>query len=320
MVMRPQPPRERRGAARDPVAGGGVVSRFSSGLRIAKGYPSFPDGETDVSHRKTDLVLLVLAATLLWLPLAWGGVQGPAAAGVESAPIFASDLPAGARPEPPAVPEGTMQFVHDDGSIDSAYGVFRIPTYDRTLAGLWLNRFTVGHGVQIDSISIFWPPAAANIEPGYQLLLVAYYDADMDGDPSNAVRLGTDKLVTISALSQWQTWPVDFTVPGNGDLYVGFVDMWARVQGGLPPPLKYAASADEDDPKCRSYMIHQVVDTTLVDYEDINGNAVIDIVHSASTGQLDNLMIRASGTPLAGDQVFTHGFDDVIPCTVIWNR
>lgn len=257
-------------------------------------------------------VLFLLAAACMLPRAALAGDITPRIA-ADSLPVTA----AAAEPRPDAV-LATREFKLDDGSLESAFGVFRIPTYDATLGGVWLNRFAVGHATKIHEISIFWPPSVTNLEPGWQGMLVAYYDADMDGDPSNAVRLGSDEFFTIAGLSQWQSWAVDFTVPGPGDLYIGFVDLWARVPGGLPLPLIYAAATDTDNPRCQSYMIYQMSDQVLVNYDDLGANAIIDIVHSPSDNALANLMIRAKGDPLPGDdRVFTHGFDNLILCSIV---
>ena len=87
---------------------------------------------------------------------------------------------------------GDLDFILDDGSIESAHGVFRVPQYDRNIAALYMNRFPMGAPVTIDRVDIYWPPPVTNVAAGLDVLLVAYYDADGDGDPRNATRLGSD--------------------------------------------------------------------------------------------------------------------------------
>lgn len=260
-----------------------------------------------------------LPCTVFGVLAGLGGVSAHAA-GTGSGHVTLSESPAGVVfPAPQGQPgerAAALEFVYDDGSIDSAYGVFRIPQYDRSLGGLFLNRFPVGHPLQVDSISILWPPPVANVAPGLPVMLVAYYDADTDGNPANAVRLGSDVEVTVGASGQWATYPVDFQLPAAGDLYVGFVSLWARVPDGLPLPLQYPGSADRDTPHCQSYMAYPDNPLVLVNYDNIGANAVIEIVHSRETMEVDDLMIRATGQALPGDDLFMNGFDNLIACTI----
>ncbi|MCK9488379.1 MAG: hypothetical protein M0Q42_03065 [Xanthomonadales bacterium] len=249
------------------------------------------------------------------------GAASAHAAGSGSARIDLSDSSSVAPlPTDPPIQPGergsTLQFIYDDGSIESAHGVFRIPQYDRSVAGVYLNRFPVGHPLKVDSISIFWPPPVANVAPGLELMLVAYYDADIDGNPANAVRLGSDVHVTVGAQGEWSTYPVDFDVPAAGDLYVGFVNLWARVPNGVALPLQYPGSADSDNPHCQSYMAYQSNPLMLVDYDDIGANAVIEVLHDPDTMGVEDFMIRATGQALPGDDLFTNGFDNLIACTI----
>lgn len=262
----------------------------------------------------THLANLAFAIALLASPFA-ASAQNASAVEAAAVPIFTDELAAnGMRPAATAAAE---TFILDDGQITGAYGVFKIPTYDYTLDGVWLNRFTVGHGVTLKHITIFWPPEVVNVDPTWNVGLVAYYDADMDGNPRNAVRLGSDTVVTVGALSQWKTYAVNFTVPAAGDVYVGFVDLWAQVPGGWPLPLKYIASISDNNPQCRSYALHQATTDFFADFDNLDNNDVMQILTQVDDSTAPtNLMIRADGDPLGGDAIFKHGFDNLSPCVV----
>jgi hypothetical protein len=166
---------------------------------------------------------------------------------------------------------------------------------------VWINRFHASDALTIHSISVFWPePSMAGGDLlGLQANLVAYYDVDGDGDPRNAVRVGTDALVTISATGDFVTYPVAFDVPAAGDVYIGFVDQWA-LAGGFSPRL-YPAAIDESSPQGMSF--YSSVDTPPVDIVNLANNTYTDFFNDA------NLMIRAtvtgggSGAPCSGPAV-----------------
>ncbi len=128
-------------------------------------------------------------------------------------------------------------FRNDDGSYETAYG------YNNTqqqYPAVFINRFTVPPGNEdlvIDSIAVAWPdPGTANGDlVGKQVNLVAYYDADGEGDVWSAVRLGGDHFVEIGATGVFERYPVNFTVPGEGDVFIGYSDVFAS--GGTSPIL-----------------------------------------------------------------------------------
>ncbi|HEY0231165.1 MAG TPA: hypothetical protein VGC55_07930, partial [Dokdonella sp.] len=126
----------------------------------------------------------------------------------------------------PWTPQGSLQFQWDDGSVEDALGV---GANGAEQAAVWLNRFHASDALVIHTISIGWPPIdlSGGDLVGLQANLVVYYDADGDGDPTNAVRVGTDDFVTIAATGDFQTYPTDFSIPAGGDVYIGFVDQWA---------------------------------------------------------------------------------------------
>lgn len=128
---------------------------------------------------------------------------------------------------------GGIPFALDDGSYEAIVGLGQVP-------GVWLNRFSVFEPTTINSVAVLWPQQDEEGSlVGLQANLVAYYDADGDGDPSNAVRLGTDELVTIARLDHFDSYPTHFEVPGAGDVYIGFVEHW--ITNGYPLALSAAA-------------------------------------------------------------------------------
>ena len=67
----------------------------------------------------------------------------------------------------------------------------------------------------IHEISVYWPVGDGDLT-GLQANLVVYYDADGDGDPTNAVRIGTDMLVPVAVTGNFETYQTDFSIPGGG--------------------------------------------------------------------------------------------------------
>lgn len=118
---------------------------------------------------------------------------------------------------------GGFLYALDDGAYEQIVGM------GSPIAGIWLNRYSVLEAQTINSISVMWPKQAIGNPDallGLPVNLVAYYDADGDGDPKNAARLGGDRIVTIDAIDRFQTYATQFEVPGPGDIYIGFVEHW----------------------------------------------------------------------------------------------
>jgi hypothetical protein len=224
-----------------------------------------------------------------------------AAAGKQFVPRHPATLSASGPPSHPSHPapwspraaNGSavdFTFQLDDGTAENAVG-FGTAT---TEAGVvWINRFSASGALTIDSISIYWPDATqgGGDLTGLQPNLVVYYDAGSTGSPTNAVRLGTDDLVTISTLAAFQTYTTSFSVPGVGDVYIGFVDQWALV-GGFTPKL-FPAALDQSSPSAGMSWISGAgtapTDITTLGNNDTNGT--ID-----SFGLPGNWLIRATGT------------------------
>jgi hypothetical protein len=206
-------------------------------------------------------------------------------------------------PWAPRGSDGTLLFQLDDGSYDYWLGIAVTPLPPDSLeyGAVWINRYRVPDGVgafTINSISIEWPSHGGNLI-GLQPNLVAYYDADGDGDPTNAVRLGTDTLVTIGSLDTFETYPVNFQVPGQGDVYIGFVDQWALIPGGYSPPYEPVAVDSMDNLRGhhsadRSYVSFGSDADVPTDINNLANNFVTDIIDHSGTG--GNFLIRATGT------------------------
>ncbi|NCT66979.1 MAG: hypothetical protein GXC76_04950 [Rhodanobacteraceae bacterium] len=183
----------------------------------------------------------------------------------------------------------TIQFMLDDGSYEDNIGwVDNSVTPNVEFPAIWVNRFTVTQALTVDSISIMWPNNTDGTLVGKQVNLVAYYDADGDGNPANSVRLGTDKLVTIGALNTFETYVTSFSVPGAGDVYIGFIDSFAA--GGVAPALYPAAIDTSSTSAARSYVAAM---NTGDANPNLGANDVIGTIDSF--GFAGNWLIRATG-------------------------
>ncbi|MCW5579074.1 MAG: hypothetical protein KIS89_10550 [Dokdonella sp.] len=187
-------------------------------------------------------------------------------------------------------PLASYTFQLDDGTYENSVGFVDSGPPAVEWGAVWINRFNVTEALTIDSISIMWPTNPEGTLVGMQPNLVVYYDADADGDPTNAQRIGTDQLVTIAALDVFETYTTSFVVPGAGDVYVGFVDQWA-LAGGYTPRL-FPAALDEDASQGMSHVSGAGTPPTNIDDLSANDlNGTID-----SFGLAGNWLIRATGT------------------------
>ncbi|HEX5122587.1 MAG TPA: hypothetical protein VFV97_05005 [Rhodanobacteraceae bacterium] len=193
----------------------------------------------------------------------------------------------------PWAPAGSIQFQLDDGSAETAISLNDGSTQTQSA---YMNRFTVTPGTgafTIDSISIFWPGSdlAGGDLTGLQVNLVAWYDVDGDGDPSNAVRLGGDDLVTIDSPGSVQTYTTSFSVPGDGDIYVGFVDTFAG-----SPPL-FSTAMDTDSSAHSSFVAANPGAGTPPDLDNLGNNEALGVIDDITGGALaGNWLIRATGS------------------------
>lgn len=181
--------------------------------------------------------------------------------------------------------EGGFLYALDDGVYEQILGM-------GTLPGVWLNRYSVIEAQTINSISVMWPKQATgnrNALLGLPVNLVAYYDADADGDPKNAVRLGGDRIVTIDALDRFLTYPTQFEVPGPGDIYIGYVEHWP-----MDPSMDplYPAAFDSSAYAGASYA--SVNFGGPPDIDDLGANGFTSIVGALGAG--GNFTFRATGS------------------------
>jgi hypothetical protein len=192
----------------------------------------------------------------------------------------------------PWSPQGSIQFQLDDGSYENNIGwgdSQSNPTTENS--AVWVNRYTATGALTVDSVSIMWPQDSAGTLVGKQVNLVAYYDADGDGDPTNAVRLGTDNPQTIASLDAFLTYTTNFSVPGAGDVYIGFFNTYAN---GTTTPLLHPAAMDDSTPLGDSWLGASNTGDGNVDFA---ANEVVGTIGDLSGGQLDgSWLIRATGT------------------------
>ena len=219
----------------------------------------------------------------------------PIAAAAQSGAI-AVRAAAGSRRVSPWLGEigNALAFAHDDGSYELT---LTLPHGPNEADAIWLNAFAPAPGIgafTLDTISIAWPANDVGTLVGRQVNLLAYYDADADGNPFNAVRLGGDQFVTIDALDAFVAYPVNFRVPGDGDVYVGFENAYAR---GDSWPRLYPAALDGTAPLGHSWLAGNVVGDAVLD--DLARNAIVGRVEDF--GAPGNWMIRATGTDADND-------------------
>jgi len=232
------------------------------------------------------------AATAAAVPLAPVPAPGPAAPAGAAPSAVGHGGKAGSRmPAPWTGPsgDGSLAFVLDDGSYENTFNLSR--GYEEA-AAIYLNRFAAPSGTgafTIDTVSIQWPQNADGSLVGRQVNLLAYYDADRDGDPINAVRLGGDQFVTIGALDQFVDYPASFRVPGEGDVYVGFESSYAR--GGGWPRL-FPAAVDTDAPVRAASWVGGAGNGDP-DLDHLARNIIIG--HLETFGSPGNWHIRATG-------------------------
>lgn len=227
-------------------------------------------------------------ATLLPYARAKAGV-GKATSTRVPATIAARAIARPSRAASPWLPSDAFTLQLDDGSAETALGA---GDASGEQAAVYLNRYVASDAMTIHSVGVYWPSGDGDLA-GLQANLVAYYDADGDGDPRNALRLGVDALVPIARTGNFETYAVDFEVPAAGDVYLGFVDQWA-LAGHFTPRL-FPAALDESAPQGRSYI--SSTSTPPVDLSNLGNNDITGTIGDVEQGTLDgNLMIRAVAT------------------------
>jgi hypothetical protein len=200
-------------------------------------------------------------------------------------------------PWAPVGPDGSTVFSVDDGSYENTIGLNNgNGGGNESFGAIWVNRFTATGALTIDSISIEWP-SGTGIVPGMQPNLVVYYDASSSGDLTQVTRLGTDQLVTIAGTDAFETYTTSFSVPGAGDVYIGFVDAWALVDGGFEGIVSPAALDDSSSPGA-AYVSGQSAADILTDLNDLANNDLTD--SAANFGFPGNWLVRATGSGGSG--------------------
>ncbi|MBO9663311.1 FG-GAP repeat protein [Dokdonella sp.] len=219
-------------------------------------------------------------------------LNAPLARGRSLQPRFASTRGDHAGPT-----GDTLDFALDHGGYDTKQS-FNFQYTEQ--AAIWLNRFAAPTGTgafTIDSISMLVPAENNGSLVGKPITLVAYYDADADGDPGNAVRLGTDLPATITAEGSFITFPTDFRVPGDGDVYVGFETTYAR--GGIAE--RFPIALDTTAPVLEHSWLASMEDGAP-DLDDLSANRVQMYLEDYSREvRAGNALIRATGRDPAND-------------------
>ncbi len=194
----------------------------------------------------------------------------------------------------PWMPTGSIAFMLDDGSYENSVG-WGDTNSDTENSALWLNRFNATGALTIDSVSILWPTLNTGTLVGKQVNIVAYYDANADGDPSDAVRLGSDNLQVVASLDAYLTYATSFSVPAAGDVYIGFFNTYAN---GTTTPELFPAAVDTNTVAGQSWLAaNGSGDGSLA----IGGNDTIGTIDSLSAGSITGTwLIRATGDAAGG--------------------
>ena len=199
-------------------------------------------------------------------------------------------------PFAPWRPLGDVLFQYDDGTAENSLG-FGNAAGGTEKSALYIDHFTATGALTIDSVSVLWVDSS-NVGGliGHQPNIVAYYDASASGDPTNAVRLGADNVVTIGAESVFENYPVSISVPGAGDVYVGYTDTWAA--DGTFMPFLHVGALDQNSSAGESWLIATTTAGVPTDIDTLANNDLVGT--SAALGFPSNWMIRATGTTGGG--------------------
>jgi hypothetical protein len=197
-------------------------------------------------------------------------------------------------PWAPVGADGTQTvFQADDGSYEDVIGLNNGQSGgNESFGAVWVNQFSATAALTIDSISIEWP-STAGVTVGMQPNLLVYYDAGSTGDVTQAVRLGTDTIVTIGSLDAFETYTTNFSVPGAGDVYIGFDDAWALVDGGFEG-LVSPAAIDESTSPGVAWVSGQSAAGVLTDLNNLANNDLTGT--AAGFGFAGSWLVRATGT------------------------
>jgi streptogramin lyase len=204
--------------------------------------------------------------------------KGPYAPVAESAAAWRTDFP--------------VTFVLDDGSLERGVG-FGDQTH--SYPAIWLNRFTPPVGaypIVLSQISIQFPnPTQAGRDlTGLPVNLLVYLDTDGNNDPSNATKLAQiPATITVADGATFSNYAVNVTVPGPGDIYIGFSDTFNS--GGTPP--NGPAPLDTDNSQVRSWLVARG-NFGDPDYNNLANDEIRGTIDSF--GLAGNWVIRGAGT------------------------
>lgn len=203
------------------------------------------------------------------------------------------------NPKPPTTryikPDAPISFILDDGSIEGSIGFGTQGPPASESAAIWLNRFTPGGGfpITLTQIQVYWPSQGDN-DPlfiGQPIKLLVYNDTDGDGNPSNATKLA-EISASIGITNAFQTYNMNVTVNGPGDIYIGFEDFWA--EPGYQPRL-FPAAIDKTQTQQRSW-IAGMGSGAPPDRDNLGGNDLLGTIENLSGGSISgNWIIRAYG-------------------------
>ncbi|MBN8727281.1 MAG: S8 family serine peptidase [Xanthomonadales bacterium] len=190
----------------------------------------------------------------------------------------------------------------DDGSYESAIG-WTDEDGNIEYASLWLNRFSPDASdfpLLLENVEVMWPSNNTGSITGKQVTILVYFDADGDGDPSNAELL-TSVSGVAGGIDTFQSFPVEVEVPSAGDVYIGFEDSWA--DGGFTPPLYPGALDTDSGTSNRAYIVANDSGDTP-DKENLGANDYVETIEEASGNAFSgNWMIRGNGQASGGKRV-----------------
>jgi hypothetical protein len=191
-------------------------------------------------------------------------------------------------------------FQLDDGTYENGIGFGNGATGS---AAIWLNRFTLAAGqfpLTINDVDIEWPNAstAGGDLTGLEVRVLVYYDADGDGNPANAVKVG-DTTATIAGTDSFETYTLSAPISGGGDIYVGYESAFSL---GSTGPEYFSSAIDQDS---GSHHMSWVSGNSTgdPDVDNLGNNGLTLVIDDAASSLAGNWLIRANGTSASGAPV-----------------
>ncbi len=195
----------------------------------------------------------------------------------------------------PWTPEGAVDLVLDDGSMESALGV---NSSTNAFQFIWLNRFTPSSSdfpFALEHVHIVWP--AGEVNPGDAIQLAIYEDTDGDGDPSDATLLATYNVtVQVADDVTWNNYELTPPVElyGPGDVLIAAINRFTNSSVDAPV---FPAALDTTASQGRSWVGWWSTDPP--DPPVLPPDDTFDTVDNL--GLPGNWMIRGSGETIATD-------------------